>query len=114
MELIGFINPKIEHIGSTSVEGLSTKPIIDILIGLNNESDLEKTITPLTNNDYVYYERYNKDMPISSIKERVHHSNKIGWIAVYLGCREEPIGDRLEPNRKTPISPHFAVPFIVP
>ena len=47
-ELIGFINPKTEHIGSTSVKGLSAKPIIDILIGVNNESDLEKTITPLT------------------------------------------------------------------
>lgn len=45
-ELIGFINPNIEHIGSTSVKGLSAKPIIDILIGVNNESDLEKTITP--------------------------------------------------------------------
>ena len=63
MELLGFMNPEIEHIGSTSVEGLSAKPIIDILIGVGDESDLEKTIIPLTNKDYVYHERYNKDMP---------------------------------------------------
>lgn len=63
LELIGFLNPRIEHIGSTSVEGLSAKPIIDILIGVNNEIDLEKIIIPLTNKDYVYYERFNKDMP---------------------------------------------------
>ena len=62
-ELIGFINPKIEHIGSTSVDGLSAKPIIDILIGMNDESDLERTIIPLIDNDYAYYEEYNKNMP---------------------------------------------------
>lgn len=27
------LNPSIEHIGSTSVVGLSAKPIIDILVG---------------------------------------------------------------------------------
>lgn len=63
IELIGFINPIIEHIGSTSVKGLSAKPIIDILIGVKDESYLEKTIAPLTNNNYVYYEKYNEDMP---------------------------------------------------
>lgn len=60
---IGFINPQIEHIGSTSVEGLSAKPIIDILIGLDNENDLDKIVHPLMNNGYVYYEKYNKVMP---------------------------------------------------
>ncbi|MDH6254437.1 GrpB-like predicted nucleotidyltransferase (UPF0157 family) [Chryseobacterium sp. H1D6B] len=63
MDLIGFIDPKIEHIGSTSIENLSAKPIIDILIGVNDEGDLEKTIVPLTENNYVYYEKYNKMMP---------------------------------------------------
>lgn len=62
-DLIGSTNPQIEHIGSTSVEGLSAKPIIDILIGVNNESDLDKTITPLINRHYIYYEKYNVLMP---------------------------------------------------
>lgn len=62
-ELIGFIKPMIEHIGSTSVEGLSAKPIIDILIGVKDESSLGKTIAPLTNKNYVYYEKYNEVMP---------------------------------------------------
>lgn len=61
--LIGFINPIIEHIGSTSIEGLSAKPIIDILIGVKDECFLEKTISPLTSKNYVYFERYNEDMP---------------------------------------------------
>ncbi len=32
----------IQHIGSTSVEGLDAKPIVDIAIGLNDLSDFEK------------------------------------------------------------------------
>ncbi|EQB89201.1 hypothetical protein M918_21480 [Clostridium sp. BL8] len=31
----------IQHIGSTSVEGLKAKPIIDIIIGVKNFNDLE-------------------------------------------------------------------------
>lgn len=60
---IGFLTPRIEHIGSTSVNGLSAKPIIDILIGLNNASELDRVVTPLTDKNYVYYETYNADMP---------------------------------------------------
>jgi GrpB-like predicted nucleotidyltransferase (UPF0157 family) len=63
LDLIGFINPRIEHIGSTSVENLSAKSIIDILIGVNHEEDLERVITPLTGENYVYYEKYNEMMP---------------------------------------------------
>lgn len=62
-EILGFINPKIEHIGSTSVAGLSAKPIIDILIGIPNENDLDKTIAPLVTQGYIYYEIYNEVMP---------------------------------------------------
>ena len=62
-DTIGFISPRIEHIGSTSVEGLSAKPIIDILVGLKNDGDLDKTIRPLTDKGYIYYEKYNTDMP---------------------------------------------------
>jgi GrpB-like predicted nucleotidyltransferase (UPF0157 family) len=61
--LIGSLNPVIAHIGSTSVEGLSAKPIIDILVGLSEEKQLEGVIQPLTGDGYVYYERYNEDMP---------------------------------------------------
>lgn len=60
--LLGFLNPIIEHIGSTSVHGLSAKPIIDILVGVREESDLGDTITPLVDNGYVYYEIFNKYM----------------------------------------------------
>ncbi|WP_347217836.1 GrpB family protein [Chryseobacterium sp.] len=60
---IGFLNPQIEHIGSTSVEGLSAKPIIDIMIGVKDESGLDKVPSLLQGEDYIYYETYNADMP---------------------------------------------------
>lgn len=56
-------NAVIEHIGSTSVEGLSAKPVIDILIGLPNENDLDLVPSLLQGENYVYYEKYNEEMP---------------------------------------------------
>jgi len=63
LKLIGFINPEIEHIGSTSVRGLSAKPIIDILVGVAAEKDLEATVNPLISNHFVYYKCFNEVMP---------------------------------------------------
>lgn len=60
---IGFLQPEIEHIGSTSVEGLSAKPIIDIMIGVKNETELDQIPFLLQGKDYVYYEKYNEEMP---------------------------------------------------
>lgn len=62
-ESIGFLNPQIEHIGSTSVKGLSAKPIIDIMIGVKDESELDQIPPLLQGKSYVYYEKYNEDMP---------------------------------------------------
>jgi GrpB-like predicted nucleotidyltransferase (UPF0157 family) len=40
-------SPAIEHIGSTSIEGLCAKPTIDMLAGLHDEMQLDKTIAPM-------------------------------------------------------------------
>lgn len=61
--LLHVVDPVIEHIGSTSVEGLSAKPVIDVLVGLHQEEDLDKVPTLLAGNHYTYYEKYNDDMP---------------------------------------------------
>jgi len=63
LQHIGFVRPRIDHIGSTSVQGLSAKPIIDILIGLEGEQDLDIIIQPLIKAGYIYYEVYNLYMP---------------------------------------------------
>ena len=44
-ELLKFFNKDdvlIEHVGSTLVEGLLTKPIVDIALGVTNFKDIEK------------------------------------------------------------------------
>lgn len=61
--LLYAFDPVIEHIGSTSVEGLSAKPVIDVLVGLHDEEDLDKIPELLAGNHYTYYEKYNDDMP---------------------------------------------------
>lgn len=53
----------IEHIGSTSVPGLGAKPIIDILIGLHNETDLDKIVAPMQESGYTYFRKYEPMMP---------------------------------------------------
>lgn len=63
IEKIGFLNPHIEHIGSTSIEGLSAKPIIDILIGLEHFDLIQEVINPLLEINYVYYPIFNEIMP---------------------------------------------------
>lgn len=53
----------IDHIGSTSVPGLGAKPIIDMLIGLKNETYLDRVIAPMMNSGYTYFKKYEPDMP---------------------------------------------------
>ncbi|HAY3501179.1 GrpB family protein [Elizabethkingia anophelis] len=62
-ELTVLVDTDIQHIGSTSVEGLSAKPVIDIMIGVNSEKDLDKIPHLLAGRQYIYYEKYNEDMP---------------------------------------------------
>ncbi|MFZ2897422.1 MAG: GrpB family protein [Saprospiraceae bacterium] len=62
-ELLSDLQPRIEHIGSTAVPGLASKPIIDVLIGLPESVQLDKVIAPLIAAGYTYYETYTPVMP---------------------------------------------------
>lgn len=61
-EILPF-NSKIEHIGSTSIQGLCAKPIIDILCGLDNFSIAEDLINKIVALNYEYIEHYNAIIP---------------------------------------------------
>ena len=63
LSILNSFNPIIEHIGSTSIPSLSAKPIIDIAVGIVNIAELNKTINPMINNQYLYYEIYNEQLP---------------------------------------------------
>ena len=48
--ILSVIGPRVaglEHIGSTAVPGLGGKPIVDILVGVNNATEAETCLPPL-------------------------------------------------------------------
>lgn len=45
---------EIEHIGSTSINGIDAKPIIDIAIGISDINLTHQIIPILENNNYIY------------------------------------------------------------
>ena len=64
-------SPTIEHIGSTSIEGLCAKPTIDMLVGLHNELQPDKTIVPMTRMGYTYFKKYEPTMPYRRLFARL-------------------------------------------
>ena len=54
---------KIEHIGSTSIPHLDSKPIIDIMIGLENFEFAADYIESIINLGYEYHSEYENTMP---------------------------------------------------
>lgn len=60
--LIGFLDPVIAHIGSTSVPGLCAKPTIDIQVGLHHSNDLDRTIAPMIQ-QYTYVKLFEPPWP---------------------------------------------------
>jgi GrpB-like predicted nucleotidyltransferase (UPF0157 family) len=53
-ELIGGCVLAIEHVGSTSICGISAKPILDIAIAVRKFTDGKLCVGPLENYDYEY------------------------------------------------------------
>lgn len=62
-KLLGDEDIQIDHIGSTAVEGLSAKPIIDIQLGVKDRNALDGISNMLQAPNLVYYEKYNEFMP---------------------------------------------------
>lgn len=54
----------VEHIGSTAVEELDAKPIVDILLGLSNfEKDAPALVQKMLLSGYIYHPRHEVTMP---------------------------------------------------
>lgn len=66
-ELLGHylqhLAPVVEHIGSTAVKGLGARPVIDIMVGLREESHLAEVVEPMLAAGYCYYPCYEALMP---------------------------------------------------
>ena len=88
----------IEHIGSTSVNNLASKPIIDILIGVNS-NNLDNYITPIINLGFTYVKEYEKDIPnrrfffLENNSRRTSHIHLVGinsrWYKRHIAFRNE-------------------------
>ncbi|NLE02993.1 MAG: GrpB family protein [Fibrobacter sp.] len=62
-EFIGKNLIEIDHIGSTSVPGIMAKPTIDILVQIDDSTDLEEFIEKFKNHGYNYIPQSTKPAP---------------------------------------------------
>ena len=90
---------EIEHIGSTSVEKLMAKAIIDILIGAKKSEKLDNFVSPIQNLGFKYISEYEKNLPNrrffikeenGNITHHIHlvHSNT-NWFKRHIAFRNE-------------------------
>jgi GrpB-like predicted nucleotidyltransferase (UPF0157 family) len=78
----------IKHIGSTSVPGLSAKPVIDVLLGARSLKDIESKIKPLSEIGYSYVHKYECEIPMRRYFVRASTTSlRVHLHAVELGSR---------------------------
>jgi len=77
-EIFGDVAKSIEHVGSTSIVGLSAKPIIDIAIGVDALADIDKVKSKILK------------LPHYTVKE----DNAIGEILMRRGTPVKPGEDK--------------------
>ena len=56
--LFGIIANDIQHIGSTSIKGIKAKPIIDILVGIDDLKSIDKIRDKLSENGLMYNPKF--------------------------------------------------------
>jgi len=62
--LLDEFDPVIEHFGSTAVPGLSAKPVIDILVGIEDTALFPKIVNLLlAHESYIYYQVFDAEIP---------------------------------------------------
>ena len=54
---------RISHIGSTAVEGIWAKDIVDVLIEVSRDSDIERTAKVMEENGFIKYKRGDCEKP---------------------------------------------------
>lgn len=94
------ISPYIEHVGSTSVPGLDSKPVIDILVGVKNMEEADQMIPGMKKLGYEYVSEYEAVIPERRFfkkKDAVHiHTVVLGsefW------CKQILFRDYLRQNK---------------
>ena len=75
-------NATIEHVGSTAVEELGSKPTIDIMLGLDSLADLPQRIEGIEELGYGYMPDYELETP----ERRFFRKPRIGERRYHLHC----------------------------
>ena len=81
---LGDVPAQIEHIGSTAVVGLAAKPIIDLMVGLEDFSIADNVVPKIEALGYEYVQKYEAVMPFRRFfkKERggirTHNIHMVG------------------------------------
>jgi GrpB-like predicted nucleotidyltransferase (UPF0157 family) len=81
---LGGVPARVEHIGSTAVAGLAAKPIIDLMVGLEDFSIADHVVPNIEALGYEYIQKYEAVMPFRRffIKEqgglRTHQIHMVG------------------------------------
>lgn len=76
------VSAQVEHIGSTAVNGLAAKPIIDIMIGLPDFSAADKFVPEIEALGYEYFKKYEDEMPFRRYFAK--NSNEIRTHQIHL------------------------------
>jgi GrpB-like predicted nucleotidyltransferase (UPF0157 family) len=61
--VLGSNGIRIEHIGSTSIPDIYSKPVIDIMIGVEKDKQLDSNINKILTLGYTYVQKYEIFMP---------------------------------------------------
>jgi len=70
-------NPIVEHFGSTAVPGLPAKPVIDILVGIEDVSLFPHIVElMLQNSSYIHYKFFDKVIPERRLFVRIKDDAK--------------------------------------
>lgn len=75
--ILAAFQPIIEHVGSTSVQGLAAKPIVDIMVGLQEVSQLDAAVEPLLPQGYIYHRKYDTVMPHRRFFVKMHAASDV-------------------------------------
>lgn len=63
LEAVQLPGLQVEHIGSTSIDNIWAKPIIDIMVGVSTAGHLEHVAEPMMQAGYTYIRKFESGMP---------------------------------------------------
>ncbi|MCK5185118.1 MAG: GrpB family protein [Candidatus Heimdallarchaeota archaeon] len=85
---LGHLIVKIEHIGSTAIPGMGGKPVIDIMIGVQEKDDAEKCIPLLASIGYVSDPDRHEDFPERKTLDKYAIGAKIHLYIIDINSEE--------------------------